>query len=160
MLIQGGINKQLDFIPDFYLLDLDTNKWHKVGVIGNETNFLPRECRSCSVSKDNICYFFGGENKKGKHNDLFKVTITYSQDKGFQSNWILESPVTQKPPERSSHSCVIYEPDLLIITGGEGKEIGKLFISNIFLLLFFKMASLRPLMTLGYILFQIDLIMN
>eukprot|EP00340_Litonotus_pictus_P011828 CAMPEP_0170539102 /NCGR_PEP_ID=MMETSP0209-20121228/103713_1 /TAXON_ID=665100 ORGANISM="Litonotus pictus, Strain P1" /NCGR_SAMPLE_ID=MMETSP0209 /ASSEMBLY_ACC=CAM_ASM_000301 /LENGTH=217 /DNA_ID=CAMNT_0010840941 /DNA_START=561 /DNA_END=1211 /DNA_ORIENTATION=+ len=119
MMIQGGLDESNRVCPELYLFDLVENKWYSCQVKDFE-KFAKRECRSC-VSNGEFCYLFGGEVENEIFNDLFKVSISYVNETYF-SKWTLEEPITKKPPERSSHSSVFYEPDLLIITGGEGQD--------------------------------------
>lgn len=124
MIIQGGLDENERIVSDLHLFDLTTNQWFNCSVKDYE-RFAARECRSC-VSNGDYCYMFGGEANEISHNDLFRVNITYLNDSGFHSKWVLEEPKSKKPPERSSHSCVFLEPDILIITGGEGKKQSKI----------------------------------
>ena len=122
MLIQGGLDETNNIISEMHLFDLENYSWFPCSV--KDEKFANRECRSCVSNGENYCFMFGGESNEEIFNDLYKVTIS-SANSNFYSKWVLEEPRTKKPQERSAHSCVLYNSDFLIISGGEGKETNK-----------------------------------
>lgn len=119
MYIQGGLNDS-SVSGDCYIYDFQVSSWYEVSSQSKNDKYLYRECRSCDTY-ENIVYMFGGEADDLKYNDLYKVVIS-KVNSSFSSKWILEEPISQKPRERSGNSCVYYDPDLIFIVGGEGRD--------------------------------------
>ena len=125
MVIYSGLNDKYEVINDLFLFDFKERKWIECDLI-NANLTEKRDGQSCCLVGDTM-YLFGGQGPEEDKYSNELLTITFDIDPTFKSKpkatiSLIEINNSTKPQERTSHSCVVYKDQYLIITGGEAQD--------------------------------------
>ena len=112
--IYGGLDKDNNYLNDFYKLDVISNRWTLLSVNGTNPGL---RARTDMVSRNGNIYMVGGATPSGGDNKVFKYVIsTNTWSEITFSNSIFTTS--------TDHSTVVYQ-QWLYITGG--KNFGATF---------------------------------
>lgn len=105
--IYGGMDKNNNYLGDFYKIDVNTNVWTQMGI--NGTNPGPR-ARTNMVARNGIIYMVAGATPTGGDRNVYRYTIS-------TNTWSLISVTGTFPATSMDHFVVIHQQWLYVIGG-------------------------------------------
>ncbi|KAJ5066663.1 rab9 effector protein [Anaeramoeba ignava] len=105
--IFGG-NMENEYYDDLWEFDTNLNQWTKIEFAGHEKKPSGRYSHS-AIYHNGFIYLFGGFSNEGsRKNDLWRFNT-------LQKKWEEIPSIGEIPKARSSHTCHIYEDNLMIV---------------------------------------------
>ncbi|KAJ5077362.1 hypothetical protein M0811_05884 [Anaeramoeba ignava] len=137
--IFGG-NMENEYYDDLWEFDTNLNQWTKIEFAGHEKKPSGRYSHS-AIYHNGFIYLFGGFSNEGsRKNDLWRFNT-------LQKKWEEIPSIGEIPKARSSHTCHIYEDNLMIVGGLDESKIENCEI-YLFNLNTFEWSKIHPIFDL------------